>query len=343
LNRVHVGRLIGHPATAGLAAAVVLALVARALGPILPALLSEVAVAIILGVVVGNLLPVANRVRPGTKIAVGPVLKVGIVLLGARLALDEVLTDGLAVLAFVALCVGAALAVGTSLAQRQARPRLGLLIAAGTAICGNSAIVAVAPLVAADDRDVAFAVATITGFGMLAVVLYPTVGDLIGMTSEAFGLWAGTAINDTSQVVAAGYAFDSVAGDTAVVTKLTRNLLIAPALIALSLVVSGGVPDGPRQLVRRSVPLFVIGFLLMATARSVGLLDFAIAGRSASDFASDGAAAAILVALAGIGLQTDVRALVAVGTRPLALAAVLSLGLATASLGLIITLGLGTR
>jgi uncharacterized integral membrane protein (TIGR00698 family) len=235
------------------------------------------------------------------------------------------------------------LAVGIHLSRRQPRPRLGLLIAAGTAICGNSAIVAVAPVVEADDREISLAVATITGFGMLAVIVYPLVGQLVGLSSPAFGLWAGTSINDTSQVVAAGYAFDSTAGDAAVVTKLTRNLLLAPAVVAVSLVVAADVTDRPRRLAERIVPPFVVGFLLLAAARSIGLLDFPIGGRSASDVAADGAAAAILVALAGIGLSTNVRAIAGVGIRPLGLAALLSLGLAVGSLVVILALGLGGR
>jgi len=330
-----------HPAILGLAVAVAVALLARSLVPLLPSLLSEVAVAVLIGAAIANLLPIAARLRPGAKVAVGVVLKIGIVLLGTRLAVGEVLAEGVEALAFVAVCAGAVLAVGSYLAMRDPRPRLGLLIAAGSAICGNSAIVAVAPVIDADDREVTFAVATITGFGMLAVVVYPVVGALLELPSPVFGLWAGAAINDTSQVVAAGYAFDSVAGDAAVVTKLTRNLLLAPALIAISLVVAGGVRASPRQLVQRGLPLFVLGFLLMATARSIGLLDFAIAGRSASSLASDGASAAILIALAGVGLQTDVRALARGGIRALALAIVLSVGLAVGSLALILAVGLG--
>lgn len=339
----------------GFAAAVLVALAAAAGRPFLPDGVSEIAVAVALGLVVANLLPVRPLLAPGARFAVNRLLRLGIVLLGSRLALDDAVRQGAASLALVVATTTLVLVAGAILARRSAEPTLRLLIAAGTAICGNSAIVAVAPLVAADERDVAFAVATITGFGVLAVLVYPLVGQLLGLPGPAFGLWAGAAINDTSQVVAAGYAYGTAAGDSAVVTKLTRNLLLAPAMLAIGLLVAGRPAgrrsaedgrdgDGPARVleaVRRGVPLFVVGFAVVAGARSTGILDVSLAGRPAHELASTAASALILVALAGVGLQTDVRAIVAAGLRPLAFGFGLGIALAAASLGAIVGLGLG--
>lgn len=336
----------------GIGLATLVAAAALAIGLVLPDAISEIAIALLIGLLVGNALPVRARAAAGTRFAVHRLLRAGIILLGARLALDEVLRTGSATLLFVAVTVTAVLVVGGLLAARSERPVLAFLIAVGTAICGNSAIIAVAPTLDAEERDVSFAVATITGFGVLAVLLYPVIGHLVGLTSGQFGVWAGAAVNDTSQVVAAGYAFDPVAGDTAVVTKLTRNLLLAPALVAIALLANrrqrggadGAGPAGatsPVDAVRRAVPLFVVGFALMAAARSLGWLDVPLAGRPAFEVASAAANGAILVALAAVGLQTDVRAIRAAGLRPLGFGLALAAALAAGSLVAILALRLG--
>jgi uncharacterized integral membrane protein (TIGR00698 family) len=335
----------------GLAAAGLIALAASASRPLLPDGLSDIAVAILLGLLVANLLPVRAILGPGARLAVQRILRIGIALLGARLAVDEVVRGGAGALLLVTATTAAVLLVGGIIAIRSPRPMSHLLIAAGTAVCGNSAIVALAPVLDADEADVSVAVATITGFGIAAVLVYPLVGSMLDLPSAAFGLWAGAAVNDTSQVVAAGYAYDAVAGDTAVVTKLTRNLLIAPVLVGAGLLVArravhdardGGRPAAPvLDVLRRSLPVFVAGFLLFATLRSLGLLDVAVAGRPAHALLGSLASALVLVALAGVGLQTDVRAVLAAGLRPVAFGFALGLALAVGSLAAIVGLGLG--
>jgi uncharacterized integral membrane protein (TIGR00698 family) len=188
---------------------------------------------------------------------------------------------------------------------------------------------------------VSFAVATITLFGVIAVVTYPIIGHLVGLTASQFGMWAGTAVNDTSQVVAAGYAFGTTSGDTAVIVKLTRNLAIAPVVVgaALAFTSNTGVRLGSR--VRAAFPLFVLGFLFCALLRTAGLLDPLVAGSSLADWMAGAGQDLILIALAGVGLQTDLIQIRATGARPLSMGAVLAFCLATLSLVLITGLGLG--
>src|SRR5690606_6815366 len=108
------------------------------------------------------------------------------------------------------------------------------MIGVGTAICGASAIAAVAPILRPDERDTALAISTIFLFNVVAVLLFPLLGHLLQLSDLGFGLWAGTAINDTSSVVAAGYSYSSAAGDLATIVKLTRATLIIPVCVALA-------------------------------------------------------------------------------------------------------------
>ena len=154
--------------------------------------------------------------------------------------------------------------------------RLALLIAVGSAVCGNTAIVATAPVIGAKAREVAYAVATITLFGTLAVFLYPAIGRAIVLPQPSFGLWAGVAVHDTSQVIATSAAYGPDALDVATVVKLIRNALMAPLLflIATGWAARGGEGvEAAGRGVRRAVPLFVFGFLALAALRTIGVID----------------------------------------------------------------------
>ena len=301
----------------GLLAAVTVAIVARLVAGLLPTALSEVLVAVLLGIVVANsgLLPAAST--PGIRLAVQRILRIGIILLGARLSLVDVAKIGtgslLLVIATMTVAFTVALLVG-----RIARipPRLALLIGVGTAVCGNSAIVATAPVIAAEEREVSFAVATITLFGTLAVFLYPLIGHALNLTSQVYGTWAGVAVNDTSQVVAASAAFSPEARDIATVVKLVRNTLMAPLIVLIAWwwarqqrvdVAESKVRAGAL----RAFPLFVLGFLFMALLRTFGVI-----GPSLAAPIDEVARACILVALAGVGLSTRLVQMRSVGPRP---------------------------
>jgi uncharacterized integral membrane protein (TIGR00698 family) len=232
----------------------------------------------------------------------------------------------------IVVVVTSALLLGTWLARRLGLvPPLSALITVGMAICGNSAILALSPIIGARHRETAYAVSTITIFGLIGVLLLPIAGHLLDMTDPGFGTWAGLAVNDTAQVVATGYAFSPPAGDVATVVKLTRNLAILPVLLAATWWASradaqetgpqAGAPS-PVAIVGRAVPWFVIGFVVLAALRSTGLLDGRIpTGGTIADLCSTLATLSILVALAGVGLATDIRAMLGVGARPFVLGA----------------------
>ena len=299
--------------------------------------------ALAIGLVIGSIVALRERLIPGATLASRYALRVGITLLGARLTLGQLLATGAGSIVAIVVLVSTAVVLGTWLARRLGLvPPLSALVTVGMAICGNSAILALSPIIGAKHRDTAYAVSTITIFGLIGVLLLPVIGRLLAMPDEVFGTWAGLAVNDTAQVVATGYAYTPAAGDVATVVKLTRNLAILPVLlgatwlIARSRTADGdtGTPATTRlALVSRAVPWFVVGFVIVAGLRSAGLLDARLpTGGSLADLCSLLASLLILVALAGVGLATDLRSLAAIGPRPFVLGA--SMWLAIALLGL---------
>lgn len=304
---------------------------------------SAVAIAIILGIAIRNLIGISARCKPGTSFAVKRFLRVGVALMGAQLSLGQVLKTGAASLWVVATCIVLAIIVVRFVSMRMGMSaRLGTLLGVGTSICGVSAIVATAPIIKARDEETSLAVATITVFGLAAVVLYPIIGRVLGMSDNFFGTWAGIAVNDTSQVVATGLIFSSRAGEIATVVKLTRNLFIAPVMVILSwLCLQQPQEDGtgecgkPRIRITQLVPLFIIGFLAMAILNSFGV--FPPVFRQGINIVSQ---FLILMALAGVGLETDVSAMKKIGLRPFYAGLCAAVFMALVSLGLISLAGI---
>ena len=267
-------------------------------------------------------------------------LRLGIILLGARLSLAEIARIGLPATGLIVVSMAVSFAI-VLLAARLVRVegRLAVLIAVGSAVCGNTAIVATAPVIGARAREVAYAVATITLFGTLAVFLYPTIGRALALPQPQFGLWAGVAVHDTSQVIATSAAYGSAALDVATVVKLIRNALMAPLLLLIATAWAArgdGAIDSARHGVGRAVPLFVLGFLALAALRTIGVIH---ADEAATlDVA---ARSLILVALAAVGMSIHVGELRETSWRPLAVGFAVALAVGLGSLIAIVTLGLG--
>jgi len=329
------GRPVGARAAAiapGLVLAAGIALVAGILSGFLPSSIPPVTIAIAFGIVVGQVVATrtdAGTLAPGLTFTAQRVLRLGIVLLGARLSFEQIARIGIPATIVVIVTMAAALSLVLLLSRvASVEPRLAVLLAVGAAVCGNSAVVATAPVIAARSRDVAFAVATVTIFGTAAVFIYPVIGHAIPLADPAFGLWSGIAINDTSQVVAASAAFSPDALDVATVVKLIRNALMAPLLvgIAWAWARSGGVAGDAGAGIRKAVPVFVLGFVAMTVLRSVGIIgpDLAAVLGSISGWC-------ILVGLAGVGLSIRLSDLRAVGPQAFAvgLGAAVIIGVAT--------------
>lgn len=317
----------------GLALTVAVASVATVAGSLLPAFGAPL-FAIVMGAVVAVARPLPAATSPGVAFCSKPVLQASVVILGSSLSIAEVLRAGVGSLPVLVgtLVVALVLArpVGRALGLRR---DVTTLIGVGTAICGASAIAATDSVIDADDSDVTYAVTTIFLFNVVALLTYPTIGHALGMSQKAFGLWAGTAVNDLSSVVAAATVYGHVATTRAVVVKLTRTLAIVPISVGLAAIrsrrpreESGRAPGnaagaGQKSLLtvmRRAVPRFLIGFVVLAAVNSAGLIP-----GSWHPGLSQLSTWMITAALAAIGLSTRPAAMRRAGWRPLLLGAVL--------------------
>jgi len=308
----------------GLAQTAAVAVVAWLLSKVIP-LIGAPVLAILLGLAVSAVRRPSGRAAPGISFASSVLLQLAIVLLGTTLALGQILRVGArslpVMLGTLAVALAGAAVLGRLLAVS---PRLRTLIGVGTGICGASAIAAISGIVEATSAEVAYAISTIFVFNLVAVVLFPPLGRLFHLSQHGFGLWAGTAVNDTSSVVAAAYAFGHAAGSQAVVVKLTRTTLIVPIVLGLSaLRARGAAVARPRPL----VPRFLILFVLASVLNTLGLI-----GADARRGLADAALALITTALAGVGLAADIGSMRRTGLRPLVLGAILWVSVASVSL-----------
>ena len=287
----------------------------------------------VIGAVIALTLKPGARLAPGLKSASGFVLQCSVVLLGAQLSIGEAARVGVSslpvMLGTLAVCLGAAWLYGRLLGVPG---DLRTLIGVGTGICGGSAIAAVSPVIEAASTDVAYAISTIFLFNIAAVLAFPLLGHALGMSQQSFGLFAGTAVNDTSSVVATATTYGAAATSHAVVVKLVRTLMIIPICLGLAALTArkprpvplpvpapAGVPASaggagiataaapsrmsPRRVLKL-VPWFLIGFVLVAAINSAGIIPAAAHGplQHVSVFL-------VTVALSAIGLSTNVAAL----------------------------------
>jgi uncharacterized integral membrane protein (TIGR00698 family) len=299
------------------------------LKPALPVYIGDPIVAVLLGILVGNTVGVPSSANQGVLWVSGTGLRLAIVLMGARVTFGAAFHGGGAALVFLlfSMCTASALIVALGRWTRLPS-KLTTLLAVGTAICGNSAIVATAPVIGAEQREVSSAVATITLFGTLAVFTFPLAGVALGLSAPTFGVWAGSAINDTSQVLAAGAAHGATAASVATIVKLTRNALMAPVLVAIGLrtgKIRGSI--GWHTALMKSVPNFVLAFLVVTLANSIGLIP--TMGREIMLHVSQ---LLIVAALVGIGLHTRLSELQRIGMRPFVVGLTSALVLALATL-----------
>ena len=248
------------------------------------------------------------------------ILQYSIIFIGFGMNIRTVLATGGQSLAVMLCTIAASLLTAFLMGRVLKVPgNTATLIGVGTSICGGSAIAATAPVIEADDREVAYSISTIFLFNILAVFIFPALGRVFHMTDTGFGIWAGTAINDTSSVVAAGFTFSDAAGELATIVKLTRTLMIIPITLALTVHRTWkrkqqGTAAASNYSIVKIFPWFVLGFLLTAILNSTGWIPSA-----ASSWLNELGKFGIMVAMAGIGLNTNLKSLVKNGVRPIAL------------------------
>src|SRR5438067_1410383 len=291
--------------------------------------------AIVFGLVIANTVGVAEIFRPG--IATYDFwLKAGIVLLGARFLLGDVLRLGGLSLGLVAIELAVAIAVMTFVGRAfHLKPKLTSLLAIGSSICGVSAIIAAKPAIDADDDDATFAIAAILALGAFGLFAYPLIGHWLHMSDRAFGVWAGLAVDNTAEAAAAGAIYSDVAGKVAVVTKSTRNAMIGFVVLAYALYwASRGQAQtvtNKAAFVWQKFPKFVLGFLLVSLLATVGAFQ-------GTQVASLGNLSrwAFLFTFAGVGLKTDFRELKKQGVRPFVVGALAELTITVVTLILVL-------
>jgi uncharacterized integral membrane protein (TIGR00698 family) len=293
---------------------------------------SPILAAILLGLAIRNAIGMPPVYEAGVRLGLKRVLRLGVALLGLQLSLGAAGAIGLTALPIAAGCIVAALALAGVIGRAFGLPpRLGTLIAVGTAICGNTAIVATAPVIGADDDETSYAVGCITVFGLLALLSYPFLSHALFADAQSAGLFLGTAIHDTAQVAGAGLLYLQQYGDpraleAATVTKLVRNLSMLAVIPAMALLAQRGA-GGARARTdwRQAVPGFVFGFVALCALRTVGDLGdrpFGVLApetwRAWLDAAHWLSTACLTVAMASVGLGTSFARLRSLGLRPLA-------------------------
>ena len=310
--------------------------------------LDGLVLAILLGMAVRTAWEPGERWRPGIRLSAGRLLEVAVALLGASLDLRSVLAAGPGLLLGIAGVVAAALVASYGVGRAAGLPRrMAALVACGNAICGNSAIAAVAPIIGATGREVAAAIAFTAVLGVAVVLALPLLVPAFGLSATQYGVLAGLTVYAVPQVLAATAPLGSLSMQAGTLVKLVRVLMLGPLVLLLSLGVGrrerqreaagtgAAAARGRERRLGRFVPWFITGFLLLAALNSLGLLPAVLLGplRLA-------AGALTAVAMAALGLGVDVRALARVGARVGAAVAISLLILVGISLGLIHLLGM---
>jgi len=314
---------------------------------------SAIMMAILLGILIRNTISLPVTFQPGIRFGLVRVLRLGIVLLGIRLSLGEAGAIGLQSLPVIIGAVAAALLIVTYLARRVGLSgRLGTLIAVGTSICGATAIVATAPAIGAKDDEVSYAVACITLFGVIAMLVYPFAGHWI-FSGDPFqsGLFLGTSVHETAQVAGSGLVYqqyydDPQALDVATVTKLVRNLGMLVIIPLMSIIYhrkSSEAGEAPKWWTM--VPLFVIGFACMSLLRTIGDAGDLAFGflqpdtwKTIVNTTKDTAEICLAIAMASVGLGTSITGLKEIGLKPLGIGLFSALLVGGVSISLIMLL-----
>ncbi len=309
----------------GLALAALVAVVANYISGFIPYhLISGGVFALIIGMLLNPLVARYGVFKAGIGLVSKQVLRLAIILMGITLSFSQVFSVGrysLIVMCFTLLAAfGGGYLLGKLFGMNW---KLSGLISAGTGICGGSAIAAIAPTIDAKDRDVAYAISATFIFDVLMVILFPIAGRYFGMSDMGFGLWAGTAVNDTSSVVAAGYAFSDAAGAFSVIVKLTRTLSIIPTVLIFSFINerinakeaarAGGATVARKKISFKKIfPYFILMFLAMVAIKSTGIVPDIVSKNIEilSKFF-------MVMALGAIGLKTSFKEVSRSGFKPM--------------------------
>lgn len=273
---------------------------------------------IVLGILINNTVGKPAETEQGVKFTSKKILQWAIIVLGGSLSLTQVWKTGSQSFIVMLFTLSFAFISAYGFGKLMKIPfKLTSLIGVGTAICGGSAIAAISPIIEADDKEISYSISTIFFFNILAVLIFPPLGHLLGFSDNAFGLWAGTAVNDTSSVVAAGYAFSDAAGSFATIVKLTRTTMIIPISLIFAVVMlltkkkASGEDNSLNYSFKKIFPWFIIGFLITSLLNTLGLF------AGITPYISSLGKFLIIMALTAVGLNTDFRSILKTGLKPM--------------------------
>ncbi|HHV28069.1 MAG TPA: YeiH family putative sulfate export transporter [Clostridium sp.] len=318
------------------------AIIAMFLSSLIPGdIIGATVMALLVGMALNPILNRYDKFKVGVSYTGKMVLRIGIILMGVNMNFSEVLNVGkysfFVMIFTMATAFGAGNLIGRIFNMNW---KLTNLLSVSTAICGGSAVAAVAPVIKAKDEDVAYAISSTFIFDVLTVVLIPWIGIALGMSNAGYGLWVGTAVNDISSVVAAGYAFSELAGNTAVIVKLTRTLFIIPYVLIFSIITerlevkSEGVHGRTSLNIKKIFPYFIIFFLGVVALRSTGIIPNILvpALSKTSKFC-------MIMALSAIGLKTSFKDIRDIGVKPMILGFIVDTLVVFVSIGIQIATG----
>lgn len=326
----------------GVILSICVALIASFLSSLLPGdIIGATVMALLVGMAFNPILHKYKQFNTGVSFSGKMILRAGIILMGVNMNFAEVLSVGKYSLFVMIFTMATAFGAGNIIGKRFGMNwKLTNLLSVSTAICGGSAVAAVGPVIKAKDQDIAYAISSTFIFDVLTVVAIPWIGIALGMSNMGYGLWVGTAVNDTSSVVAAGYAFSDIAGNTAVIVKLTRTLFIIPCVLIFSFInerkeaklsgIQGRVPVSIKKI----FPYFIIAFLVVVALRSINIIPTAILPHlsKTSKFC-------MVIALSAIGLKTSFSDIRKIGFKPMILGFIIDTLVVFVSIGVQLATG----
>lgn len=291
--------------------------------------------AILIGMVVTQVLKKKEPFKVGVAFTSKKILQYAVILLGFGMNLSDILMQGKQSLPIIVCTISTSLIIAFVLYKAMKMPsKISVLVGVGSSICGGSAIAATAPVIQADDEEIAQSISVIFLFNIIAALIFPTLGGILGLTDQGFGLFAGTAINDTSSVTAAATAWDGIHGsntlDTAAIVKLTRTLAIIPITLILALYQTKkakNAADGSKVSMKKIFPFFILFFVLASVITTVFSLPAAVTDpiKTLSKFF-------IVMAMSAIGLNTNIVKLFKNGGKPIFMGLCCWIGIAGVSL-----------
>lgn len=314
----------------GILLCLTIAIISNYLGGLLPVIGGPV-FAILIGMVITLFLKDKSKIQSGIAYTSKKILQYAVILLGFGLNLGSILKTGAESLPIIISTISISLIIALVLFKLLKIPsKIAILIGVGSSICGGSAIAATAPVIDANDEEIAQSISVIFMFNIIAALIFPTLGSLIGLGDNGFGLFAGTAINDTSSVTAAATAWDGIHGsntlDIATIVKLTRTLAIIPITLVLAFWQARKQSSNAsgKFSIRKIFPFFIIYFVLASIITTVFYAIFPFGtineyGTLAFGFLKNLSKFFIIMAMAAIGINTDIVKLIKSGKKPILL------------------------